>query len=80
MNRNRAEPTTMYVCICKGITDRQIKEAVYDGSTSVKALRRQLGVSSQCGRCAEQTKEIISETLGTGMISSATNGLFYSAS
>ncbi|WP_371416924.1 bacterioferritin-associated ferredoxin [Microbulbifer sp. THAF38] len=72
--------TTMYVCICKGITDRQIKEAVYDGSTSVKALRRQLGVSSQCGRCAEQTKEIISETLGAGMITAANSGLFYSAS
>ncbi|MCO1335541.1 bacterioferritin-associated ferredoxin [Microbulbifer sp. OS29] len=70
----------MYVCICKGITDRQIKEAIYDGSTSVKALRRQLGVSSQCGRCAEQTKEIIDETIGRGMVSSANNGLFYSAS
>ncbi|WP_444893084.1 bacterioferritin-associated ferredoxin [Microbulbifer sp. JMSA004] len=75
---NRA--TAMYVCICKGITDRQIKEAIYDGSTSVKALRRQLGVSSQCGRCAEQTKEIIDETMSGGMVSSANSGLFYSAS
>ncbi|KUJ84216.1 (2Fe-2S)-binding protein [Microbulbifer flavimaris] len=70
----------MYVCICKGITDRQIKEAVYDGSTSVRALRRQLGVSSQCGRCAELTQEIIEETMGAGMMTASNNGLFYSAS
>ncbi|WP_237065837.1 bacterioferritin-associated ferredoxin [Microbulbifer guangxiensis] len=70
----------MYVCICKGITDRQIKEAVYDGTTSVRALRRQLGVSSQCGRCAELTQEIIDETMGAGVMAAANNGLFYSAS
>lgn len=69
----------MYVCICKGITDRQIKEAVYDGSTSVKALRRHLGVSSQCGRCAELTQELIEETMAGSVIASANNGLFYSA-
>lgn len=69
----------MYVCICKGITDRQIKEAVYDGSTSVKALRRHLGVSSQCGRCAELAQEIIDETMAGGVIAVANNGLFYSA-
>ncbi|WP_346837013.1 bacterioferritin-associated ferredoxin [Microbulbifer sp. SAOS-129_SWC] len=70
----------MYVCICKGITDGQIKEAIYDGSTSVKALRRHLGVSSQCGRCAELTQEIIEETMGGGVIAGANSGLFYSAS
>lgn len=69
----------MYVCICKGITDRQIKEAVYDGSTSVKALRRNLGVSSQCGRCTELTQEIIEETMAGGVVAAANSGLFYSA-
>lgn len=69
----------MYVCICKGITDRQIKEAVYDGSTSVKALRRNLGVSSQCGRCAELTQEIIDETMTAGVMATANSALFYSA-
>ncbi|AMX02123.1 bacterioferritin-associated ferredoxin [Microbulbifer thermotolerans] len=70
----------MYVCICKGITDRQIKEAVYDGSTSVKALRRHLGVSSQCGRCAQLAREIIDETMAGGMMTAGNSRLFYSAS
>nr|WP_010133092.1 bacterioferritin-associated ferredoxin [Microbulbifer agarilyticus] len=69
----------MYICICKGITDRQIKDAVHDGSTSIKALRRQLGVSSQCGRCAELTKEIIDETMSAGMPPETSGALFYAA-
>lgn len=70
----------MYVCICKGITDNQIKEAVYSGTTSVKALRRQLGVSSQCGRCAELTQELIDETMTGSIMGPTGNNLFYSAS
>lgn len=57
--RNRA----MYVCLCKGITDSQIKEAVYDGATSVGQLRKCLGVASQCGKCGITAREIIQETL-----------------
>ncbi|MEW5251297.1 bacterioferritin-associated ferredoxin [Microbulbifer sp. 2201CG32-9] len=69
----------MYVCICKGITDRQIKEAIYDGSTSVKALRHQLGVSSQCGRCAELAQEIIDDAMTGSLMSANNDGLFYPA-
>lgn len=53
----------MYVCLCKGITDRQIKEAVYEGATSVGQLRKCLGVASQCGKCGVSAREIIQETL-----------------
>ncbi|GMG87436.1 bacterioferritin-associated ferredoxin [Biformimicrobium ophioploci] len=70
----------MYVCICKGITDRHIKEAIYDGATSIKSLRRALGVSSQCGRCAELAQEIINESMAGGTTQPGANpGLFYSA-
>ena len=53
----------MYVCLCKGITDRQIKEAVYDGATTVGQLRKCLGVASQCGKCGVTTREILQQTL-----------------
>lgn len=53
----------MYVCLCKGITDSQIKEAIYDGATSVGQLRKCLGVASQCGKCGISAREIIQETL-----------------
>jgi bacterioferritin-associated ferredoxin len=52
----------MYVCLCRGVTDNQIKAAVYDGASSVQDLRRCLGVASQCGKCGITAKEILNET------------------
>ena len=42
----------MYVCVCKAVTERQIRDAVRDGATALKDVRRKLGVSSECGQCA----------------------------
>ena len=52
---------SMYVCLCKGVTDTQIKEAVADGANSLRAVRMQLGVASQCGRCADCACDVIKE-------------------
>ena len=53
----------MYVCICKGITDTQIRAAVQDGASSVSAVHSSLGVASQCGKCGILAKEIVRESL-----------------
>jgi len=53
----------MYVCMCHGITDHQIREAVCDGVASMPELRAELGVASSCGRCAQYAKEVLDETL-----------------
>ena len=42
----------MYVCICHAVTDHQIREAAIAGARTLKDLRRDLGVASDCGRCA----------------------------
>lgn len=51
----------MYICICKGITDSQITQAVQDGNMSYAEVREQLGVGTCCGRCAPEAKSLISE-------------------
>jgi bacterioferritin-associated ferredoxin len=66
----------MYVCLCKGITDSQIRNAVAEGTTSYRELRQTLGLSSQCGRCAVQAREIFREALPALHNNSS---LFYSA-
>ncbi len=53
----------MYVCLCKGITDTQIRAAVEDGATSLRDVRRSLGVASQCGKCGIMTRDILRESL-----------------
>ena len=42
----------MYVCICNAVTEHQIAEAVKTGARTLLDLRRDLGVSSECGCCA----------------------------
>jgi len=67
----------MYVCICKGITDTQIRAAVEDGASSVRDVRKSLGVASQCGRCGELASEIVRQTLDPAL---SNESLFYAVS
>jgi bacterioferritin-associated ferredoxin len=53
----------MYVCLCKGITDSQIRQAVAAGENSYSSLRKSLGLASQCGRCSVTAREIFREAL-----------------
>jgi bacterioferritin-associated ferredoxin len=58
----------MYVCMCHGITDRQIREAVCDGVVSMRELRAELGVASSCGCCAQYAKQLLDETLSSSQV------------
>lgn len=53
----------MYVCLCKAVTDCQIREAICEGACSMRELRQCLGVASQCGRCARHAREVLEESL-----------------
>ena len=50
----------MYICLCKGITDTQIRQTVLNRSaTSLGDVQKQLGVGSQCGGCAESAEQVV---------------------
>lgn len=51
----------MYVCLCKGITERDIQNAV-DRGESFSTIRRNMGVSSECGTCTETAKKLVKLT------------------
>ena len=53
----------MFVCLCNGITDSQIRRAASDGITSLGALQDELGVASQCGQCSDTASAVLAETL-----------------
>ncbi|MDG9923653.1 MULTISPECIES: bacterioferritin-associated ferredoxin [unclassified Pseudomonas] len=53
----------MYVCLCQGVTDGQIREAIYEGCCSYRDVRESLGVGTQCGKCACLAKEVVRDTL-----------------
>lgn len=51
----------MYVCICKSVTDKQIRKAASGGIETLYELRRELGVASGCGSCADTAEAILNE-------------------
>ena len=53
--------SAMYICICEQVTDRQIKNAIENGATSMCKLRKELGVASQCGKCGRCAKAMLDE-------------------
>ena len=48
----------MYVCLCKGITDSQIRRAVAGGMDRFCDVRESLGLASQCGNCGVLAREV----------------------
>lgn len=49
----------MYVCICRSVTDREIRHAVRAGACRMRDLREQLGVCNQCGKCAPSVRDLL---------------------
>jgi len=57
----------MYVCICKQVTCGQIRAAASAGASNVRDLRQQLGVASQCGKCAGCARGILEQARSCGV-------------
>ena len=53
----------MYVCLCRGITDQDIKDAMANGAESYREVREMLDLGTCCGRCTPEAKSIINEEL-----------------
>jgi bacterioferritin-associated ferredoxin len=53
----------MYICLCNGVTDHHIVEAVEQGASSLCDLKAKLGIANCCGRCAECAQFILEEQL-----------------
>tara|TARA_B100000686_G_scaffold348111_1_gene438380 strand:- start:760 stop:939 length:180 start_codon:yes stop_codon:yes gene_type:complete len=59
----------MYICICKGVTDSAIREAVCQGAGRMKDLKECLGVSTQCGICATHAQKVLEQELMREVVS-----------
>lgn len=51
----------MYVCICKAVTDKQIRRAAARGVDNLYELREELGVASGCGTCSDLAESILDD-------------------
>ena len=49
----------MYVCICNGVTDRDIRQAVEAGCRSLPELTMRTGCGATCGSCLDTAAAIL---------------------
>ncbi|OCX90515.1 MAG: (2Fe-2S)-binding protein [Pseudomonas sp. CO183] len=68
----------MYVCLCQGVTDGQIRDAIYEGCCSYREVREATGVATECGKCPCVAKRVVRETLSN--VQNAQTALAYPAS
>ncbi|MGF1611514.1 MAG: bacterioferritin-associated ferredoxin [Kiloniellales bacterium] len=54
----------MYVCICNGYRDSELRELASSGVSCAIEAYRTLGSGPCCGRCVPVAQQIIDETLG----------------
>lgn len=51
----------MVVCICKRVSDREIRRLVDEGAGSLADIRRATELGTQCGKCACEARRIVRE-------------------
>lgn len=49
----------MIVCVCNNVSDRDIRQAVKSGMTTMAELRRNLNVGTCCGKCNPCAKQVL---------------------
>jgi bacterioferritin-associated ferredoxin len=58
------QPNAMYVCICNGVTDSQIRAAAEAGCDTVSELIMRTGCGGNCGGCLETAEKMLAEAKG----------------
>jgi len=51
----------MYVCVCKAVTEHEIRASIEAGAGTVDAVTRACRAGDDCGACHEAIEELIAE-------------------
>ncbi|MFP7723097.1 (2Fe-2S)-binding protein [Lysobacter sp. A3-1-A15] len=54
----------MYVCICNGVTERDIRQAAEAGCRSLPELTMRTGAGANCGSCVDMAASLLDEARG----------------
>jgi bacterioferritin-associated ferredoxin len=65
----------MLVCHCKGVTERDVRDAIESGACSHREIARRCGAGSMCGGC----RPLIDELLETREAASASTAFEFAA-
>lgn len=54
----------MFVCLCHGITDKQIERTVREqGVGNIRELKQALSFGNSCGTCINMAQQLIDSTI-----------------
>lgn len=51
----------MFVCICNGVTDRDIIEVASEGCRTINELTHRTGAGADCGGCLDMAEAILQQ-------------------
>lgn len=51
----------MYVCVCHGISERRIEQAIREGARSFEQLQSCTGVATCCGACEPCARQMVDD-------------------
>ena len=54
----------MYICICNGVTDHDIRQAADAGCKSLSELTMRTGAGGNCGSCLDMAAEVLDRARG----------------
>ena len=57
----------MYVCLCNGFTDGEVRSAGASCEASVADVYRSLGVRPKCGKCVPMVRDIVRTANAAGL-------------
>ncbi len=49
----------MYVCLCHGISETRLQQAIHEGARSFEQLQSSTGVATCCGACEPCAREML---------------------
>jgi bacterioferritin-associated ferredoxin len=52
----------VYICLCHGFTDKQVKGAIAQGRRSMSEIYACLGGKPRCGRCVGEVRALMTAT------------------
>lgn len=51
----------MYICLCHGFTDGQVKELAQAGVRSAAKVYQHFGVKPRCGKCVAYVRDMVKD-------------------
>ncbi|PIE82915.1 MAG: hypothetical protein CSA09_04300 [Candidatus Contendobacter odensis] len=53
----------MFLCICKSVTDREIRHMVDEGARTMGDLNIRFGIGNECGKCINDVNQYLDTCL-----------------